>query len=239
MQERVQKILSAYGIASRRKAEELILKGRVTVNGVRCALGDTAEAETDAIEVDGRPLTAPPEKVYIMLNKPRGYVTTVQDEKGRKTVMELVEDCGVRVYPVGRLDMDSEGLLLLTNDGALANQLTHPAHEVQKVYRVWVSGYSEKGCRAMGAPMALEGYRIRPAEVRTVWHNGAEALLEVVIHEGRNRQVRKMAAACGMKVKRLRRISEGPLSLGELASGQWRYLTGEERTALKNLHEKN
>lgn len=239
MQERVQKILSAYGIASRRKAEEWINQGRVTVNGVPCALGDKADPETDTILVDGNPLIASPEKVYIMLNKPRGYVTTVQDERNRKTVMDLVEDCGERIYPVGRLDMDSEGLLLLTNDGTLTNSLLHPSFEAQKVYRVWVSGYSEQGQRSMGEPMELDGYRIRPAQVRKIWQNGEEALLEVKIHEGRNRQVRKMAEICGMKVKRLRRIQEGPLSLGELAPGQWRYLTGEEIAALQNLHEKN
>lgn len=237
MQGRVQKILAAYGIASRRKAEELILAGRVTVNGRLCALGQTAETETDEILVDGKPLLSPPKMVYIMLNKPRGYVTTAKDERGRKTVLELV-DCGQRVYPVGRLDMDSEGLLLMTNDGALTNQLLHPSKEIPKVYRVQVSGFSAKGLEELKRPMTLDGYQIQPAGVKLLWENREHALLEITIHEGRNRQIRKMAAQCGMKVLRLKRVREGPLLLGELAPGAWRYLTEEEQKQLRNLHEK-
>lgn len=237
MQERIQKILSGYGIASRRKAEEWIRQGRVLVNGTVCKLGDRADAEIDEILVDGKPLTSAPELVYIMLNKPRGYVTTVQDEKGRKTVLELV-DCPQRVYPVGRLDMDSEGLLLLTNDGELTNRLLHPSNEITKTYRVWAEQYSSKGLQRLKGPMEIDGYALAPAEVTLLWENGESALLEMTIHEGRNRQIRKMAAACGMKVKRLRRIQEGPIHLGQLPPGQWRELTEQELSLLQNLHEK-
>lgn len=235
MQERVQKILAHNGVASRRQAETLIIQGRVTVNGRVCLLGDSADAARDEIAVDGVPLGAAPERVYILLNKPRGYVTTVSDEQGRKTVMDLVT-CSQRIYPVGRLDMDSEGLLLLTNDGALANCLLHPAQEVKKTYLVWVQGASEERIQAMARPMTLEGYRIRPAEVETRWLRDAAALLQVTIHEGRNRQIRRMAEACGMRVTRLRRIQEGSLSLGNLPKGAWRYLTEQE---VRQLRQEN
>ena len=234
MQERVQKILARNGIASRRKAEELIAAGRVTVNGRICALGDTADGETDHLAVDGAPVGPAPELVYILLNKPRGYVTTASDEKGRKTVLNLV-DCGQRVYPVGRLDMDSEGLLLLTNDGELTNRLLHPAGEVNKTYQVWLSGANEQKLRAMARPMVIDGYRIRPARVEVVSLRGEQAQTNVTIHEGRNRQIRKMAEQCGMTVTRLRRISEGPLRLGKLPTGKWRYLSEEELELLRNM----
>lgn len=234
MQERVQKILARNGIASRRGAEALIAAGRVTVNGRTCALGDTADGEADLLAVDGVPVGPPPERVYILLNKPRGYVTTASDEKGRKTVLDLV-DCGVRVYPVGRLDMDSEGLLLLTNDGELANRLIHPAGEVNKTYQVWLSGANEQKLRAMAGPMVIDGYRIRPAQVEVVSLRDGQAQAAVTIHEGRNRQIRKMAEQCGMTVTRLRRVAEGPLRLRELAPGKWRYLTDGELALLRNL----
>ena len=234
MQERVQKILSRNGIASRRQAETMIAEGRVTVNDVCCRLGDTADIETDLIRVDGVPVAAPPEKVYIMLHKPRGYVTTVSDEKGRRTVMDLV-DCGARVYPVGRLDMDSEGLLLLTNDGELTNRLIHPSHQVKKTYLVWLRGADSRKIEAMGRPMELDGYRIRPAEVELLWLDRDQANIRITIHEGRNRQIRRMAEQSGMYVTRLRRIAEGPLSLGNLPKGTWRYLTENESDALLKL----
>lgn len=234
MQERVQKILASCGIASRRKAETMISQGRVRIGTRICALGDTADRETDVIFVDDVPLKLEEEKVYIMLNKPRGYVTTLQDEKGRKTVRELV-DCGVRVYPVGRLDMDSEGLLLMTNDGDLTNRLIHPTHQVEKTYEVWVNHYSPRGLSAMEKPMVIDGYRIRPARVGLKWCRSDTAMLTVTIHEGRNRQIRKMAEQCGLYVTRLRRIQEGALCLGELPKGQWRYLTEAELAQLKKL----
>ena len=231
MQERVQKILSAMGVASRRKAEEYIRQGRVAVNGQTICLGDTADAALDEIALDGMPLQKPAGRVYILLNKPRGYVTTMQDEKGRKNVSMLVS-CGTRVYPVGRLDMDSEGLLIMTNDGDFANKMLHPAHEVDKTYEVWVKKCTQEGVRNMTAPMVIDGYRIRPAQVELLWKNQDAAKLRVTIHEGRNRQIRKMAAQCGMTVTRLRRVQEGSMSLGELPVGQWRYLTENEISML-------
>lgn len=234
MQERIQKILSARGVASRRQAEEMISAGRVTCNGTVCNLGDRADPELDAIFVDGKPIPSPQDLVYIMLNKPRGYVTTLSDEKGRKNVAQLVESCGVRVYPVGRLDMDSDGLLLLTNDGDLANALMHPKNEVNKTYRVCVDGYSETALSRLRKPIELDGYRIRQPEVSVVETNGEKAVVNVTIHEGRNRQVRRMCDAAGMTVMRLTRVSEGALKLGDLPIGKWRYLTKEEVNSLKN-----
>ncbi len=197
-------------------------------------LGDTADPEIDLLYLDDVLVGTAEKKVYIMLNKPRGYVTTMEDEKGRKTVKELV-NCGCRVYPVGRLDMDSEGLLIMTNDGELTNRMIHPAHEVEKTYDVWVNHFEKDRIRAMGRSMDIDGYRIRPANVVLKWNDGDKALLSVTIHEGRNRQIRKMAAKCGMTVTRLRRVKEGPLMLGDLPKGQWRYLTKNEISVLMNL----
>lgn len=234
MKERLQKILSARGAASRRKAEELIRAARVTVNGIPAVLGTAADPETDVIKIDGRPLPGPQKNVYILLHKPRGYVTTLSDEKGRKNVTQLVTDCGCRVYPVGRLDMDSEGLLLLTNDGDFAQKLTHPSKEVDKVYEVSVTGYAPGAQERLARPITLDGYTIAKPGVRLLNVQGDRARLEVTIHEGRKRQVRRMCADAGLEVKRLLRVREGKLSLGSLKSGQWRYLTEEEvRTVLK------
>ncbi len=228
MKERLQKILSARGIASRRKAEEMILMGAVTVNGRTAALGDSADPDADTILVEGKPLPSRQEFVYIMLNKPRGYVTTLSDEKGRKNAAQLVADCGTRVYPVGRLDMDSEGLLLFTNDGEFANRLMHPKHEVKKTYDVWVTGFRPGAEERLKMPIMLDGYTIKAPEVRLLKVDGEQARLRVTIHEGRNRQVRRMCDAAGMQVTRLKRICEGKLSLGELPLGKWRYLTAHE-----------
>ena len=230
--ERLQKIIASRGLCSRRQAEEWIAAGRVTVNGTTANLGDSANPGRDRIEVDGKPLDTEPEKVYLMLHKPRGYVTTLSDEKGRKNAAQLVEGCGVRVYPVGRLDMDSEGLLLFTNDGEFANRLMHPKHEVQKRYRVWVSGFSQENFKLLERPVELDGYRIRPPKLRFLSGEGDRAVLEVTIHEGRNRQVRRMCAAAGMQVLRLKRLQEGPVRLGSLGLGKWRYLTDGELEAL-------
>ena len=226
--ERLQKIIAARGLCSRRQAEKWIEEGRVRVNGNTARLGDTADVTEDVIEVDGKRLPKAGKKVYLMLNKPRGYVTTLSDEKGRKNAAQLVENCGVRVYPVGRLDMDSEGLLLFTNDGEFANLLMHPRHEVNKTYRVWVTGFSEENLELLKEPIELDGYRIRPPKVRTVHVTGEKAVLEVTIHEGRNRQVRRMCQAANMNVARLKRIAEGALRLGELKEGQWRHLRADE-----------
>ena len=233
MAERLQKILSARGVASRRTAENWIQQGRVTVNGIPARLGDTADPEQDEILLDGKPLPQGQEPVYILLNKPRGYVTTLSDEQGRPNAAQLVADCGVRVYPVGRLDIDSEGLLLFTNDGAFANALMHPKHQVKKTYDVWVTGYVPGAEIRLARPIELDGYTIRKPEVKLFKAEGNRARLRVTIHEGRNRQIRRMCQAAGMTVTRLRRIREGSLSLGDLAPGAWRYLTREEVARLR------
>lgn len=231
--ERLQKILSARGVCSRREAEKLLQAGRVSCNGKICQLGDSAEPETDVICVDGNPLPKQQEHVYIMLHKPRGYVTTVSDEKGRKDVTQLVKECGKRVYPVGRLDMDSEGLLLLTNDGDFAQRLMHPKHEINKRYQVTVTGFTEKGLQRLKAPMTLDGYRLRTPDVKLLRMDAEKALLEIVIHEGRNRQVRRMCAIAEMSVRRLVRVAEGNVCLGQLPLGKWRHLTPEELELLQ------
>jgi len=233
MKERLQKILSARGLCSRRRAEELITAGRVSCNGITAKLGDAADPEVDEILVDGKPLPSRNDYVYIMLNKPRGYVTTLSDEKGRPNAAQLI-DCGTRVYPVGRLDMDSEGLLLFTNDGEFANKLMHPKHEVDKTYRVLVQGYSRENLEKLKQPIELDGYIVRAPGVKLLrTRDKGQAQLLVTIHEGRNRQVRRMCDAAGMKVLRLQRISEGKLKLGNLEYGKWRYLTPEELALLK------
>lgn len=228
MKERLQKILSARGVASRRKAEEMIRDGQVTVNGLPASLGDTADPERDEILVNGKSLPNQEKYIYILLNKPRGYVTTLSDEKGRPNAAQLVADCGTRVYPVGRLDMDSEGLLLFTNDGAFANTLMHPKQEVKKTYEVWVNGYHPGGEIQLSRPITLDGYTIRPPKVKLLRAEGQKAKFLVTIHEGRNRQVRRMCEAAGMHCTRLRRVKEGSLSLGDLPLGKWRYLTDAE-----------
>lgn len=233
MTERLQKILASRGICSRRKAEELITAGRVSVNGAVAALGDSADPDTDHILLDGKPLPSKDQYVYILLHKPRGYVTTLSDEKGRPNAAQLVADCGVRVYPVGRLDMDSEGLLLFTNDGDFANSLMHPKHEVDKTYRVLVRGFSQEGLQKLKQPVTLDGYTIKAPGIKLVRSNGDKAEILVSIHEGRNRQVRRMCAMAGMDVSRLIRISEGKLKLGNLPRGTWRHLTPEEVQMLK------
>ena len=232
MKERLQKILSARGVASRRKAEEMITAGRVFVNGVCASLGATADPELEQITVAGAIIPSPQKKVYIMLHKPRGYVTTLSDEKGRRNAAELVADCGMRVYPVGRLDMDSEGLLLFTNDGDFAQKMMHPSHEVDKTYLVTVKGYTSANLELLKQPVTLDGYTIKKPKVRLLETEGEKARLEVVIHEGRNRQVRRMCELAGMEVVRLVRITEGSLRLGNLPRGKWRYLTDEETAGL-------
>lgn len=234
MLERIQKIIASRGLTSRRGAEQLILAGRVTCNGVVCQIGQCADIEKDIVLVDGEPLPPAMDYVYIMLNKPKGFVTTLSDEKGRKNAGQLVEDCRVRVYPVGRLDMDSEGLLLFTNDGEFANQLMHPSHEIDKIYRVKVKDYSEEALEKLKRPVTLDGYKISPPQVRLISSDcqSSSAELEITIHEGRNRQIRRMCAIAGMRVTRLMRIQEGNLTLGDLPSGKWRYLSKDELKTL-------
>ena len=234
MPERLQKILSARGVASRRKAEEMITKGLITVNGRIASLGETADPDSDEILVDGSPLPREQSYVYILLHKPRGYVTTLSDEKGRPNAAQLVADCKVRVYPVGRLDMDSEGLLLFTNDGEFANALMHPKLEVKKTYDTWVTGYVPGAEIRLSRPITLDGYTIRAPQVKLLWEEGQKAKFQVTIHEGRNRQVRRMCEYAGMRVTRLKRVKEGSLSLGDLPLGKWRYLTEEEVQSLRS-----
>ena len=224
MTDRLQKILSARGVTSRRGAEKMIDDGRIRVNGAVAVLGQAADPDVDEILLDGKPLPSANTYIYLMLHKPRGYVTTLSDEKGRPTAAELVSNCGTRVYPVGRLDMDSEGLLLFTNDGDFANRLMHPKHEVEKTYLAWVRDFSEAGVQRLKKPIVLDGYAIRPPKVRMI----KPGLLEITIHEGRNRQVRRMCDMAGMPVTRLKRVREGSLALGDLPLGKWRYLTQEE-----------
>ncbi len=234
MQERLQKILSACGLTSRRGAENMINDGRVTVNGEVAQLGQRADLDTDVIAVDGVAVSKGENRSYFMLNKPRGYVTTMSDEQGRKTVRELMEGCGVRVWPVGRLDLDSEGLLIMTDDGDLTQKLTHPSHEVEKEYLVWVTGDTFRGIPALSQPMDLDGEMVKPAKVRRGNENGAVTQLSIAITQGKNRQVRRMCLKGGMKVMRLRRVREGKLKLDRtLKPGQWRPLTPEEVALLK------
>ena len=229
MEERLQKLLSAAGVCSRRQAEAYILAGRVTVNGCQAGLGDKADPARDRIEVDGVRLSAARSHTYIMLNKPRGYVTTLSYERGRKTVAQLVADCPARVWPVGRLDMDSEGLLLLTDDGGLTQRLTHPSHAVEKEYHVQVLGDVGRALPILSAPIFDDGDELTADRVE---RTGAHTLT-VVIHQGKKRQVRRMCAAAGLKVERLRRVREGELPLGGLKPGRWRFLTVEEQAVLQ------
>lgn len=229
MTERIQKIIASRGVASRRKAEEMICAGRVTCNGRVCLLGESADPDLDRILLDGKPLPSSGGNTYIMLHKPRGFVTTLSDEKGRRSVAELVADCGQRVYPVGRLDMDSEGLLILTNDGDFANRLMHPKHNIDKTYLVTVEGYTPDSLERLSQPIILDGYTIAKTTVRLISADETgKARLEIVIHEGRNRQVRRMCAVAGMRVTRLVRTAEGALQLGKLPLGKWRTLTDRE-----------
>ena len=228
MAERLQKLISAAGLMSRRAAEECISAGRVTVNGHIASLGDRADEELDLVLVDGRPLPRHGARTYIMLNKPRGYVTTMSDEKGRRDVTELVRGLG-RVYPVGRLDMYSEGLLIMTDDGDFANTLMHPSHNFKKTYRTWVQG-EDVGLAVeyLRGELDIGDCIVRAESVDIERLIPGGAVLLITIGEGRNRQVRKMCACCGLKVTRLMRISEGGLELGDLPPSKWRHLTEEE-----------
>lgn len=239
---RIQKVLSDNGILSRRAAEEAIRQGRITVNGHPCLIGQKVNVRKDVVALDGNnlPLNAKAGgKLYIMLHKPRGYVTTMHDELGRRCVTDLLGDVPERVYPVGRLDKNSEGLLLLTNDGAFANSIMHPSNHVSKTYRATVRpGVTEEQLIRLSTGVEIDGARTLPATVHVLARENERAVLQITIYEGRNRQIRKMCEGVGLTVARLRRISIGPLRLGMLAPGKWRELTPAELAALRGSFQK-
>lgn len=238
LRQRVQKLMAQAGLCSRRTAEQWMLDGRVTVNGLPARPGDQADLECDRIEVDGKPLAGGGEMVYLMLHKPRGYLTTLKDEYGRRTAADLVADCGTRVFPVGRLDKDSEGLLLFTNDGDLMQRLIHPKFQVNKLYRVTVQGDWRRGIPQLQTMDTLEGEPIAPAQVELDREMGESAVLLITIHQGKNRQIRRMCRQAGLTVTRLERIAEHGIYLADLPCGKWRALTAEERMRLKESEKK-
>ncbi|MBR2848395.1 MAG: rRNA pseudouridine synthase [Clostridia bacterium] len=235
---RLQKYFSDCGILSRRAAEAEILSGTVTVNGIRAELGMKINPSGDTVLWNGKEIkknNGSESRTYIILNKPIGYVTTMSDEKNRRTVRDLLEDVGTRVYPVGRLDMYSDGLLLCTNDGDLANRLMHPSHNAAKTYHLTVIGaITHEEAAKLSEPMTLDGYKLRPVKVALLSSGDRTedgtltSTIEVTLHEGRNRQIRRMCEIVGMKVLRLRRIAIGKIEIGSLPSGKWRHLTGDE-----------
>ncbi|MBQ8207795.1 MAG: rRNA pseudouridine synthase [Clostridia bacterium] len=234
---RLQKYISDCGIMSRRAAEAEIIAGRVKVNGKVAELGQKIDPEKDMVELGGKPLRSRRKSTYtyIMLNKPRGYLSSVSDDRGRKCVTDLISDIKMRLYPVGRLDMDSDGLLLMTNDGDLTNKLTHPRHEIPKIYRVKVKpAPTEKQLATLGSALELDGYKIMPVEVKVAAKNEDSAILEMTLFEGRNRQIRRMCEIAELNILWLTRIAIGELKLGYLGRGKWRYLTPEEVEYLKN-----
>lgn len=225
---RLQKFMAECGVASRRKSEELIEMGKVKVNGHVANIGDKINPKRDIVTVRGKKINKVDRMYYIMLNKPRGYVTTVSDELGRKTVMDLV-DCKARVYPVGRLDKDSEGLIILTNDGSFANALTHPKHNYAKVYRVTVRpGVSDEILDKLRGGIEIDGRKTASCDVNIITEEEGRVVLEFILREGRNRQIRKMCEAVNLEVARLKRISIGPVKLGMLQTGKSRELTDNE-----------
>ncbi len=233
---RIQKYLSECGVMSRRRAEEEIAKGKVFVNGKPAEIGQKIDPESDVVVYMGKPVEKTDSTCYIMLNKPRGYVSTLSDEKGRSCVAELVREVPFRVYPIGRLDLNSDGLLLFTNDGEMTNKLLHPKNEVDKEYLVRIRGKATpEQLQKLNRPMTIDGYRIAPAKVTVFSDTGENQILKFVIHEGRNRQIRKMCEQADIFVSRLKRISFGALELGTLPSGKWRYLTKNEIQYLKKL----
>ena len=231
---RLQKYLAEAGVASRRKCEELIAEGRVEVNNQVVTVPGTKINGGELIKVDGKVIRSEQRKVYILLNKPVGYISTAKDQFSRKTVLDLVSTVSERIYPVGRLDYDTSGLLMLTNDGELANGLTHPKHELQKVYRVMISGkLKEEDITSLQEGVDIEDYTTAPAAVKVVDATKRDSIVEIAIHEGKNRQVRKMFETLGYPVLRLKRVAIGPLVIDGLEEGKWRYLRKKEIELLK------
>ena len=235
---RIQKWLAECGVDSRRGAEKLIAAGMVKINGETAQIGQSIDPKKDRVTVDGRAVQRASRQVYLMLHKPRGYITTMHDEMDRKCVAELVSEVPERIYPVGRLDRESEGLLLMTNDGAFANRMTHPSKHVPKTYRVTVRpGITEEQIAAMTMGMEIDGYQTAPAQVRVLEEQPGRAVVQIVLHEGRNRQIRNMCEKLGLEVARLKRTAVGQLRLGMLQPGQWRELTREEVRMLQGKEE--
>ena len=238
---KLQKYFSDCEIMSRRAAEEEIKNGRVTVNGAPATLGLRIDPDKDIVIYNGEQILPPDtKKTYILLNKPRGIVTSLSDEKGRPTVITLLMGLDARVYPVGRLDMDSDGLLLLTNDGELTCKLTHPRHQIPKIYHVSIKGQIDKQVLAkLSSPLVIDGYKIQPVKTKVIKKDPSKTVLEMTLFEGRNRQIRKMCALCDLKITRLSRIALGNITLGSLEAGKWRFLTDDEVEYLKNEGAKN
>lgn len=231
---RLQKYMADCGVASRRKSEELIAAGKVKVNGLTANIGDKIDPKNDTVTVGGRKIAAQTNYVYLMLNKPRGYVTTMSDEMERKCVAELVKDVGARVYPVGRLDRDSEGLLLVTNDGEFANAITHPSRHIAKTYRVSVKPkITEEQLTVLTSSMMINGRETLPADVRIISNEPEKSVLEIILYEGRNRQIRRLCEEAGLETARLKRLAIGQLELGHLRPGEYRSLTHDEVSLLK------
>lgn len=235
MEERLQKFLSEAGIMSRRAAEEEILRGNVFVNGHPAVIGMKIDRTKDTVVYKNKTVSGViSEHTYILMNKPRGYLCATCDDRGRKCVTDLLEGVKARVYPVGRLDLISEGILLLTDDGEFKNRLTHPGYDIGKVYRVKVAGdVSEEQLTTLGSPLVIDGYKIRPVDVSVAASDETGTVLKMTLFEGRNRQIRKMCAEAGLTVKRLSRVSIGKLKLDGLPVGKWRYLTDDEIEYLK------
>ena len=236
---RLNRFIAACGASSRRGADALIASGRVTVNGKAVTtMGPDIDSEKDIVCLDGKQLKAETKKVYIMLNKPSGFISACRDDRGRKTVLSLVSEVEERIFPVGRLDYDTEGLLLLTNDGDFAYRCTHPAHEVEKEYLAIAAGQlSDASIDALRTGIMLDGVRTYPAQVEVKKRTQIETHLSITIHEGRNRQIRRMIEMVGSSVQYLKRISEGSLKLGDLKSGKWRWLTSDELNRFLKLIE--
>ncbi|MCR5485882.1 MAG: rRNA pseudouridine synthase [Clostridiales bacterium] len=236
---RLQKYLSESGVCSRRKAEELIAAGKVKINGHPAEIGAKVDPKSDIVTVSGKKVSGKEKPIYIMLHKPRGYITTLSDERGRKCVTELLSGIKERVYPIGRLDRDSEGLLLLTNDGEFANLMMHPKHHIPKTYRVTVRpDISDKQIHQLSVGIPIEGRMTAPADVRLIEKTEGRAVAEIVLYEGRNREIRKMCEALELEVARLKRTAVGSLKLGMLPTGKWRELTPDEVERLASLAEK-